>query len=134
MQRLCASCGSPFEAKRPQAKYCGATCRVRGNRAAAASGGATNSSPPAVLPSAGGDLVSAVTAELVAADRQDSALGVQAIALARRMQQFDTGGGLASLSKELRAVMASALANAQVAADPLDELRARRNAKRTAAS
>jgi hypothetical protein len=45
---------------------------------------------------------------------------------------FDTGGGLAALSKELRAVMAAALLNAAVAANPLDELRARRDAKRRA--
>jgi hypothetical protein len=77
-------------------------------------------------------LVAAVVAELTAAGREGSALGVQAIHLAQRLDlsRFDTGGGLAALSKELRAVMAAALQNAAVAADPVDELKARRDAKR----
>jgi hypothetical protein len=43
----------------------------------------------------------------------------------------DPGAGLAALSKELRAVMAAGVPNAAVAADPPDELKARRDAKRS---
>ncbi|MGV7669141.1 MULTISPECIES: hypothetical protein [Mycobacterium] len=74
--------------------------------------------------------MSAVTAELTAAGRESSALGVQAIAIAERMARFDTSAGLAALSKELRAVMASALQNAAPVADAVDELKARRDRKR----
>jgi uncharacterized tellurite resistance protein B-like protein len=86
------------------------------------------------VPAHDGDLVSAVIAELTAAGREQSSLGAQAVELARRMSQFDTGGGLAALSKELRAVMSVALSSAVAADDPVDELRARRVAKRAAAS
>lgn len=128
MQRQCAQCNRPFEAQRPQAKYCGATCRVRASRAG---GSSAAKAPPAVVAAEGAaDLVSAVTAELTAAGRESSALGVQAIAIAERMARFDTSAGLAALSKELRAVMASALQNAAPVADAVDELKARRDRKR----
>lgn len=128
MQRQCAQCNRPFEAQRPQAKYCGATCRVRASRAG---GSSAAKAPPAVAAVEGAaDLVSAVTAELTAAGRESSALGVQAIAIAERMARFDTSAGLAALSKELRAVMASALQNAAPVADAVDELKARRDRKR----
>jgi hypothetical protein len=39
---------------------------------------------------------------------------------------FNTGGSVAAMSKELRTVMAKAVEDAQVGADPLDQLRARR--------
>jgi hypothetical protein len=72
-----------------------------------------------------------VKAELTATGCDGSSLGAQAIQIARRMtNQFDTGSAFAALSKELRSVMAQAMAGATPAADPLDELRARRDAKR----
>lgn len=43
----------------------------------------------------------------------------------------ETGAGLAALAKEFRASMDAATANAQQAADPIDELRARRDGKRS---
>jgi hypothetical protein len=46
------------------------------------------------------------------------------------MCEFDTGSGTAALSKELRAVMVAAVQGAPAAADPVDELRARRDRKR----
>jgi len=46
------------------------------------------------------------------------------------MCDYDTGSGTASLSKELRSVMAAALRDAPAAGDPIDELRARRDRKR----
>jgi hypothetical protein len=72
-------------------------------------------------------------AELQAAGRADTALGQQALALAERVNNpRDTGSAIAALSKELRAVMVEALKGAEVAADPLDELRARRDRIRSA--
>ena len=72
----------------------------------------------------------AVRAELEAADRLETALGQQAVVLAGLMgSQFDTGAAKASLSRELRAVMDAALADAPKAADRLDELAERRRRK-----
>lgn len=104
---------------------CSAKCRVYKSR-----GG--GSVPPPLLVPADGDLVAAVSAELSAAGRLDSALGRQAVRLAQRMGEFDTGGGVAALSRELRSVMAAALQTAVAMDDPVDELRARRDAKRSA--
>lgn len=74
----------------------------------------------------------AVRAELTELGRLNSALGQQALELARRMSTEDEfGAGVASLSRELRAVMVEVAANAAPAEnDPLDELRARRDRKR----
>lgn len=133
VQRGCAVCGLPFDATRPQAKYCGATCRQRARRAAPASPALVNADAgkqPSALSGAGEDIVASVVAELTAAGRQDSAMGVLAVQLAQRMTRFDTGGGLAALSKELRAVMAAALQQAPASSDLIDELKARRDAKR----
>lgn len=81
-------------------------------------------------------LVKATKAELEAAGKADTMLGQQAIALAARMSGSETSAGIASLSRELRTVMAAAIGAALPSApaagtgDRVDELRARRDAKR----
>lgn len=70
-------------------------------------------------------------AELDAAGRADTYLGAAALALADRIDQSTAVMGFAALVKELRATMDAALAGVKKVADPLDELRARRDAKRT---
>lgn len=78
----------------------------------------------------GGGLAGAIQRELSAAGRLDTYLGQQALMLADRIgSSMDTGSSVAALSRELREVMAKALDGVKVAADPLDELRARRAAK-----
>jgi hypothetical protein len=52
-----------------------------------------------------------------------------ALQLARRIEApGESGSGMAALSKELRAVMADVVKDAATGPDPLDELRARRDA------
>jgi hypothetical protein len=130
MERECAECSGPFEAKRRTAKYCGGKCRVRATRRRANGG---ESPEPALLPTdVRGSLpiVEATRRELAAAGRVDSMLGQQALELAARMHSaVDTGSAIASLSRELRAVVSAALADAPVKADPLDELADRRRRK-----
>jgi hypothetical protein len=71
-----------------------------------------------------------VRAELIEGERLDTALGAQALEIAARMSSpFETGSSIASLSRELRAVMNDALKNAKKVADPVDELRQRRDRK-----
>lgn len=68
---------------------------------------------------------------LEAAGKVDSMLGQQALTLAKQLSKSSTTG-LASLSRELRAIMVDLVgsqANAG-AGDLIDELRARRNAER----
>ena len=67
------------------------------------------------------------------ADRLDTVAGQVAFELAVRVaNRREMGSAVASLSKQLREAMAEALAGVAVAADPLDEIRARRDAKRNA--
>jgi len=116
--RTCASCGRQFEAQRSTARYCGSTCRSRAHRAPVVSVGQAN------------PLREAVRQELEAAGRLETVLGQQALMLADRLAaQGDTGSAVAALSRELRAVMEAALADAPAAADALDELAERRRRK-----
>ena len=101
---------------------------------------------PAVADGSGGDppesqmyapvgLVATVVKELNDANRLDTVLGQLALKLAVRLEAstFDTGSSFMSLSKELRAVMASAVAGAHVEDDEIDELQKRRDEKEAAA-
>ena len=121
MQRTCAVCGRDFDAKRKDAITCGATCRS--NRRNGKSATTPTDTP----------LVRATRAELEAAGKLDTRHGQQALVLAARMS---TGTGVGPLSKELDRVMAAAIGYTPAAAptagqgDEVDELRARRDAKR----
>lgn len=131
MQRTCARCGKPFEAQRSTAKYCGSTCRsaeslhpvapdAREEVAKALLGSITPPSP----------LVSRIEAELVAAGRLETAKGQMALELAAAYgSPFDNGSQKASLMRAVRDLLDDALDGAEVADDPLDELRGRRERK-----
>lgn len=128
MQRKCATCGDPYTAKRAHSKFCGDTCRKRARRSPA-----SKTEPVADTSRDIGGLVSATTRELEEAGRLGSMLGQVALELARRIAtRAETGSAVASMTKQLRETMAGALVGAVVVDDPLDELRGRRDAKRTA--
>ena len=131
MQRSCASCGERFTAKNPRAKFCSDRCRKRAQRAPAGKAAKVAALP---APSQEESGLAAVTRRtLDAAGRLDTVLGQQAVALAVRIEQpGESGASVASLSKELRAVMAAAMEGVGAKADPLDELKARRERKRNA--
>lgn len=121
MQRTCCVCGRDFEAKRKDAKMCGATCRSNKRN------GATLGNPIET------PLVKATRAELEVAGKLDTRHGQQALVLAAQMS---TGNSVGTLSKELDRVMAAAtgitlsLNPTAGQGDDVDELRVRRNAKR----
>lgn len=72
-------------------------------------------------------MVEATRARLLAAGVLDSMEGQAALLIAERMQSGnDTGSGIAALNRELAATVDRALSQQAVAADPMDELRARR--------
>lgn len=126
MQRRCDRCGKSYEAKRPTSKYCSSSCRARQSQ---------SPKPVADLPTkrTGTDLHAVTERELTEAGRLDTVLGRQALELAQRITSSqETGSAVASLSKEFRAVMEAAMEGVGIAADPLDELRARRERKRSA--
>ncbi len=126
MNRECDACGTEYEAQRKTSRYCSTRCRMRASRRIEA--------PVAAESPGSGELVEALRRELADAGRLDTALGQQALALAVKLASpFDTGSAMAAVSRELRAVREEALRGAEHVADPLDELRLRRDAKRAGA-
>jgi len=136
MQRKCATCGKTYQATRPNSKYCKPGCRVRAHRSPKKSPKPVDLSLPELLAGLGSaktgwPLTDAAARELEAADRLDTVLGQAALVLARRIESpMETGASIASMTKQLRETMADALKGAQQVADPLDEIRARRDSKR----
>lgn len=129
--RRCAHCGEEFTAQRSTARYCGPSCRVYASKERQQAAVVAEIAPTAA---AGAPSVAqAVRAELEEAGRLTSSAGAAALALAARIDaQAEAGSAVAALVKQLHATMAEATKDATVAADPLDELRARREARRGA--
>lgn len=124
MLRKCDSCGIAFNTSRASARFCTDRCRQRGKRAPKPP---TTRDIPVELPEDVSDLLEVTKRDLAVAGRLDSILGQQAVALAARMSsRHETGAALASLSRELRAVMVEALAGAERATTWVDEMAARR--------
>lgn len=135
MRKTCEVCGVAFDAKRQSARYCSDRCRVRASRRRGASSTPVTDADPlrdtaeTSISTPRGSVFAATRTELEAAGRAESAVGVAVLALALRIDgaaSAETGAGLAALVKEFRATLESALADAEPAADPLDELRERR--------
>lgn len=104
----CAGCGAGFEAK-GNTRRC-PLCR-RGR--------------PSVL--------TAVEAQLVSLGKEAVPLGTAALVLAARLDAgADPGSAMAAMSKELRTIMTELTRTAAAAKDPVDELLARRKARRGA--
>jgi len=109
------------------------TCRKRGLRAQNAAKTLPNAPERPETPTEPDDssLVRVVTRELTEVDRLDTFAGQVALELAVRMaNRREMGASVASLSKQLREAMAEAMVNVAVEVSPLDEIRARRDAKR----
>ena len=102
----CAGCGEGFEARHRNARWCSDRCRKAASRR---SEKAAEPGPSLVVDSPSDGLVAAVTSELEAAKVAHTFAGQLAISLAKRLAHPDESGA-SSLSKELRTVMASALA------------------------
>lgn len=140
MQATCSECGTRFQAQRRTAKYCTPACSQRAVRRRAitreAEGRPDVTTPPgSESPASAHDatlLVAATIDELAKAGRLGTALGQAALVLADKAgRTSDTGSATAAVVKQLQATLAAALAGAEGQQDPLDELRARRDRKRT---
>jgi len=132
MQRDCASCGLQYVTRRASSRFCGGTCQKRAERAREAGMRlpAANLDDLGAAPSL---LVEAVSRELDEVGRLSSVGGQMAVLLAQRIaSRRETGAATAALAKQLSATMTWALGGVAKAADPLDEIRARRDAKRSA--
>lgn len=126
MQRACDSCGQRYEAARSTSKFCSPTCRQRSKR----SGGVV----PLRQVEQPAEPLSAVTVTrraLEDAERLNTPAGVNALLLAAKLDAGgDTGSAMAALSKQHLAALAEATKGVKALADPIDELRRRRDAKR----
>lgn len=127
IRHSCQQCGASFEAKSPAARFCSARCRKASSRGTPGVGASDLS--PVTFPVTARDTVTQVQAELVRAGRLDSYLGSAALALAARIDSATAVMGFASLVKELRSTMQAATAGVAKAADPVDEVKARRDRK-----
>ena len=131
MTKTCQApdCGKSFETTSARAKFCSSTCRSRVHRNGP---GVLELPAPSDAPADGRPLLDATRRELEEAGVADTALGQQALELARRMSDPRAMGlSVAPISKELRQVMIDAKREAPRASG-LDELRKRRDAKRHA--
>jgi hypothetical protein len=134
VRKQCAVCQVPFEAQRAAAKYCSPRCRVRATRARSAGQGDSAGGVAVPLPAVPAGVEAAVGVELAAAGRTATSAGQSALALARRIDggAGEPASGLAAMVRELRATLADAVKDGQSVANPLDELRARRERSRVA--
>lgn len=104
ISRSCDGCGKPYEAASKRSKYCSGACKTRASRAGA-SATVTELHPEPARDALNTD---AVLIELDALGAVGSGLGMQALTLASRLDhsRLETGNSVASISRELRAVMA----------------------------
>lgn len=130
MNRSCAACGKDFEAT-GRKRFCDRTgCKRERARARKRVERGTVIELPARPEDAPTDSVERATrAELERYDKLGSSIGQAALALARRLdddESGDTGSSRAQLAGRLQALMAEAGKGAAVAADQVDELKERR--------
>jgi hypothetical protein len=130
MRQTCQQCGVPWEAKSPAARFCSPRCRKAHSRGTPPVSAFRSSAP--VTGVTDESTVSRVRAELAAAGRLDTFRASAALALARRIDEATAVMGFAGLVKQLEATMDKVLEGVAVAADPVDELKARRDAIRAA--
>lgn len=126
VNRICGVCEEPFQAHSKLAKFCSQECRNR-----------SKTKPVQVeapRPTTGGGVTAETAKTLARLNKLDTPQGAAALVVASRLD-FDTAAsanGVAALSKELCRVMEAIEADVPAAADPLDELRKRREARRGA--
>lgn len=124
MQRNCIKCGVVFTTEHKQTRYCSASCRDKAAR--------DKPSPVVNMPHLDLSIVASVRHRLSVLGALDDPMGQLALRLAEQAAG-ETGSALAAVSRELRATMTVVEQDARpVAADPVDELRSRRDVKRAA--
>lgn len=121
----CAGCGEEFEAKRKTAKYCSPSCQKRGRRREESAADGAAVSPAFLL---------ATVARVAKLQKSETVEGLQVVVIAERMvSPYSTGSEVASLSKEHSRLM-EILGRGAAKADPVDEMKDRRERKARQAS
>lgn len=127
MTATCEACGDPYERKTANQKFCTTKCRVRNHATKARPTGSAESDIP--------NLVDVVRRDLRSAGVLDTPAGVQALRVANRMvtPTADTGSSYVALSRELSRALEEAKSSVARRVSLVDELRAKREAKASAA-
>jgi endogenous inhibitor of DNA gyrase (YacG/DUF329 family) len=132
MQRNCNECGTEYRAVRATSKFCSTRCRTRQTRKRQAGEPVIPAVPriaPALPTAETGALTDATRAEL--GPIADTADGILLLTLAARIDAVpETSPALATLSKEFAARKADTMGLVSRVADPMDELKARRDRRR----
>lgn len=130
--RPCDHCGTEYLAKRANSKFCSPRCRMRASRAPAPvvplkpprKARAKKSEPD---PTPEESTTSVVRAVLTEHGRLLTPQGMAALRIAERLDSpAETGAAIATLSTKLGEALDRALDGVHLAADSVDELRARR--------
>lgn len=126
---LCRDCGAQIPkavGRGRQRTYCEICSPPRRKKPPAPRQAADKTDPPTAC----GSIHAATLATLEQAGRTDTPLGATALLLAQRLDaDQDSGSAMAAMAKQLGATLEDATRGAQIAMSPLDELRARRDAK-----
>lgn len=139
---LTCECGAEFDARRATAKYCSTKCRTRARRrrdvaARAEAKAATETGTPDEAPQpVAFDVVAFTRSELQSAHKLETASGQQAMLVAHRLMGFGgiiSGSETAALSKELSRLLTVLVGKGGQSADPIDEVRRKREEKITRA-
>jgi hypothetical protein len=134
--RECAQCGTRFDARRSDAKFCGPKCRQQNFQHALRRPGPATERESAVSATPGsqsedGGLIAAVEAKLRAAGQMQTPDGQAALGIAEHLCRGTISGTeRASLTKALHDAMARTLAAAPDPDDPVAAIRRRVEAKR----
>lgn len=132
MERNCDVCGEPYQAQRATSKYCSTRCRTRASRGKCSGEVVPLAPKPQPAEVEGPGAVERATVDaLEQVDRLDTPLGRACVVLARRLDSpgADTGSAMASVAKQLEALLVSANRGAGAASSPQqlrDELAERR--------
>jgi hypothetical protein len=122
--RKCDHCGSRYTTKSQLSRYCTAACRNTAYRSRKAGAGS-----PQPAPDTDQGLVERETrVELARLGGTGTPMGAVAVALARRVDGAagEAGSSVAALARELRMTLGVVAEASKVEADPIDELRQRR--------
>lgn len=134
MERSCDNCGGAYEAKRPSSRFCSDLCRKRSSRSPVPteSFGSVHTDGGEVVRFVG-PVETAAVGLIDLRQMTGTPQAEMALALARRLDSpKETGSAVASMTKQLRDLMDDLDRRGVRVADPLDELRSRREAKRHA--
>jgi glycerate-2-kinase len=123
----CEFCGKDYHAQRMTSRFCSEDCRKRNHQSKPRA-----PESPIVAVDNPESILATTRAQLEAAGRVDTPSGQVALLLAARLDANvrESGMGIAAIVREHSRTLAEALKNAKQAADPVDELRERRDSRR----